>query len=346
MNREPTELRRFGLPLAWLAHPVTVIAVALLAVNDHLLKAAYPGLLTGKLSDAAGLIAAPPLLALAIIPILPHRPASLLAGAAVLFTGVGFTAVKLSQTAAVAVSAAWSTLVGPSVILADPTDLATLPALALAWWVWTRARQRPVSRPAARRFGTLIVLPAATLAMVATPAPRYPDAVAVTSWRGMIVIGEGDAFHEGRKPIDFQVSHDGQSWRSMTETERTEFGPVAGTLPFNELRDCVPDQPSRCYRAVPGHLRVEETRDGGATWSTSWQVPDDRRGYLARQYSGLGDVDEYLSSRALLVHPVPGGHVVIVANGRDGYALRDTAGRWERIGFGADRSDIGRGPTG
>src|SRR5262249_55611203 len=42
------------------------------------------------------------------------------------------------------------------------------------------------------------------------------------------------------------------------------------------------------------------------------------------------------------------GHVVIVANGRDGYAVRDANGRWQRIGFGTkpavplDADPVGR----
>ena len=39
-------------------------ALAVLALNDHVLKQAWPGLVTGKLSDAAGLVVAPPLVAL------------------------------------------------------------------------------------------------------------------------------------------------------------------------------------------------------------------------------------------------------------------------------------------
>jgi hypothetical protein len=45
--------------LAWLGHPVTLLSLVLLLVNDHLLKDAYPGLATGKLSDLAGLVVAP-----------------------------------------------------------------------------------------------------------------------------------------------------------------------------------------------------------------------------------------------------------------------------------------------
>ena len=32
-----------------LAHPIAIFAMALLVMNDHVLKAAYPGLVTGKL---------------------------------------------------------------------------------------------------------------------------------------------------------------------------------------------------------------------------------------------------------------------------------------------------------
>jgi hypothetical protein len=42
-----------------LLHPVALAALVLLLVNDHVLKSAYPGLITGKLSDAAGLTVFP-----------------------------------------------------------------------------------------------------------------------------------------------------------------------------------------------------------------------------------------------------------------------------------------------
>ena len=58
--------------LAWLAHPVTVAALVVLLVNDHLLKYAYPGWVTGKLSDVAGLVLAPALLA-SLVTLLARR---------------------------------------------------------------------------------------------------------------------------------------------------------------------------------------------------------------------------------------------------------------------------------
>jgi hypothetical protein len=42
-----------------LLHPLVLSSFALLAFNDHLLKVHHPGLLSGKLSDVAFMIAAP-----------------------------------------------------------------------------------------------------------------------------------------------------------------------------------------------------------------------------------------------------------------------------------------------
>ena len=39
-----------------LAHPGSVLALVVLVLNDHVLKQAWPGLVTGKLSDVAGLV--------------------------------------------------------------------------------------------------------------------------------------------------------------------------------------------------------------------------------------------------------------------------------------------------
>jgi hypothetical protein len=56
-----------------ISHPVGVGAIVLLLVNDHLLKSAWPGVVTGKLSDIAGMIVAP-LLMLAFAELVLRRP--------------------------------------------------------------------------------------------------------------------------------------------------------------------------------------------------------------------------------------------------------------------------------
>lgn len=56
-------------------HPVALIALTVLIVNDHLLKLRYPGWLTGKLSDFAGLILFP-ILIVATIELATRTPMS------------------------------------------------------------------------------------------------------------------------------------------------------------------------------------------------------------------------------------------------------------------------------
>ena len=67
-----------------LIHPLSLSAMTVLGLNDHFLKFAYPGFLSGKLSDFAGLIFFPLLLELLI----PSRRI------AVTVTGIGFMLVK------------------------------------------------------------------------------------------------------------------------------------------------------------------------------------------------------------------------------------------------------------
>ncbi|MBC7976471.1 MAG: hypothetical protein H7138_15980 [Myxococcales bacterium] len=56
-----------GLPLGEAVHPVTLAAVCVLVINDWLLKPRFgPSLVTGKLSDVAGLVFAPVVLSAAI----------------------------------------------------------------------------------------------------------------------------------------------------------------------------------------------------------------------------------------------------------------------------------------
>jgi hypothetical protein len=130
-----------------LTAPHSLIAVAVLALNDHVLKAAYPGLVTGKLSDVAGCFVLP-LFVSAVLAIATSWPARIRLGAGVAMTFVLFAAIKLSPIAAAGVAdileGLW-TLVGrrSGRLVADPTDLVALP-LALAAYAHGVRVQRTV----------------------------------------------------------------------------------------------------------------------------------------------------------------------------------------------------------
>ncbi|ATO15006.1 hypothetical protein CO540_15205 [Micromonospora sp. WMMA2032] len=327
--------------LAWLGQPVTVLALIVLVFNDHVLKAARPGPVTGKLSDVAGLVLAPPLVAVLVTLVVPRLGARAAAGLALGSVGIGFAVVKTSGYAATAASQAWSAVSGPSLVRADRTDLLALPALALAVWAWRRARRDPVGRRGARSVRVLVLLPAATLAVAATSAIGYADAVDAAVVDGRLVAGIGESQGASADPPwRWRISDDaGATWRDPAPAEEETLR--AGSE-RTDRRACLPAAPQRCYRWLPGRIRVEESDDAGRTWRLSWQVTEEQRELLRARYQEAGSAGERIAGQDLAVLDVTGGrHVVLVANGRDGFALRDPDGGWRRIGFADDQ---GEGP--
>lgn len=152
-------------------HPIALFAVAALVVNDHCLKAAFPGIVTGKLSDFAGLVFFPLLLlgAWEAALVVAHRwtgPQSRPALVAVVATALAFLFVKTTPMG----SEAFATVLGalqwlpaagmaavagqplgaptPAAVVVDPGDLAALPALLVPLAIGVRrARRSGTSEP-------------------------------------------------------------------------------------------------------------------------------------------------------------------------------------------------------
>ncbi|MEQ9499258.1 MAG: hypothetical protein RIT81_20410 [Deltaproteobacteria bacterium] len=137
-----------------LLHPVPLAAIGVLLLNDHVLKAAYPGFVTGKLSDVAGLVFFPLFLVSAFEVVEARfvarwRPKPSVLLVAVVATATMFSLVQIWAPAtwlyryglgAVQwpfVAAAGGTF-RPVVVMADPTDLVTVPAVLAAWWIGRR----------------------------------------------------------------------------------------------------------------------------------------------------------------------------------------------------------------
>lgn len=151
---------RPALPVGEAMHPVTLLAVIVLVVNDWVLKRHWHGGLVGKLSDIAGLAFAPVVLTAAIglslalaarlgarvDPSLTRRRLLVCIAA----TGACFAAVKLSPDAADLMVRVLSLLGRPAEIYLDRMDLLTLPALAIAYWIGRdELRRIPLGKPAA-----------------------------------------------------------------------------------------------------------------------------------------------------------------------------------------------------
>ncbi|MFO0591141.1 MAG: hypothetical protein U0441_26585 [Polyangiaceae bacterium] len=176
----PWDARMLGV----LRHPLFLLALVTLVVNDHWLKGAriLPGVVTGKLSDFAGLVVAPVLLATLLGARTNARRA-----AAFGLVAAPFAAIKLSAGAAqLLVSAAG--LAGLRLrIWTDPTDLAALVSLWPAWQLCTGAlaRQGRAGQQACSRATWLLeraVMGVSALACVATSANPGPGTYYTTAY--------------------------------------------------------------------------------------------------------------------------------------------------------------------
>jgi hypothetical protein len=144
--------------------PLPLAAVALLVVNDHWLKAVAPGVLTGKLSDFAGL-AFFPLFLQGAIEVAKRRASSrtlLIACAAA--TAIVFALVKTWAPAAL--------------VYRDGLGLLQWPARAAAAMLAGRAIPLPLPTTLTMDAGDLLALPAVVLAVLSgwsrRPSPSFP----------------------------------------------------------------------------------------------------------------------------------------------------------------------------
>ncbi|WP_315097515.1 hypothetical protein [uncultured Cellulomonas sp.] len=314
--------------LAWVTHPVTCVALLVLVVNDHVLKAALGTWWTGKLSDAAWLVVAPALLAALLAGasrLVGTTRASARSCAAVSLAavGAGFVLTKTSSVGAQAASAVLSAVAGPSVVLADPTDLLALPALVLAWAVARAASSTP-GRDRRPALAWAVMLPVVVLATAATSQMPPTGASRIAVVDGRLLVSSLD---DG----SWYVSDDGSRWQLVpsydddAEQLSRRFDRAGGTVE----NVCAPSG-DECFRVAAEGLGVDRSDDGGSTWSTDWAVPDDVLPALAARYQPEG---RPLHTVGVALLPTADGFRVYAANDGDGLAVRDEDGTWTRLGF-------------
>lgn len=238
MVRPSTPSRSTPLaPQRALLHPVWLASLVLLALNDHWLKYAglLPDVVTGKLSDLAGLVVAPALFATLIRA--RTRRSLLLAHVAV---GAVFSAIQLSSLAATTWSALMAGIGFPWIITSDPTDLLALPMLAVSWRVLGHAMTIPAAA-LARRSAEAGAAAVGLLCSVATSQPGPdpdPDPFPESGWLPPI---QGDVWlHNGTgEPLVVRVR----------------------TLAPTVLLDCAQ------IEAEPGRLLSDEVFGAVQSWS-------------------------------------------------------------------------------
>lgn len=288
---------------AWLGHPAFFACVAVLLLNDRVLKAEVPGWWTGKLSDVAGVAM------IGVVVSVLVGPRFGLPLAAVAFT-VLKTVPGVAETAAPILGGA---------TLRDPTDLLALVVLVpLDRVLAVSARPDPIvagSRRAASRVGAVLAAMAGSVLVVgATTATAcvLPTVVRDLSASGDNLVARVDL---QSREIVWAVSDDaGRTW---TEAE----GPLDGTEGSREV--CASD--GSCWAVVPQRSITRTDPDGRE--QVEHALDDDDRAYLARSCGGSDD--SILDSVVLIESDA--GPVVVTNNGTGGVLVREGDGTWTQV---------------
>ncbi len=301
-----------------LADPWTLAWVLILLVNDHVLRVIAPSWITGKLGDVAWLAFAPIVVAVPLALVAPRRWSQRDRRVALLawgLTGGLFAIVKAVPTATATFSAGFRGVFGwTPLLVCDPTDLLTLPALALAWRRWWKQASGPLHLP--RRSWWVLGL--AALATLANSGP--PD----EGIRCLVVTEEGILAlprHSYGITGTFVSTDGGLMWTEVPEDpESTGASCPARKGPWTLA---VPES-STVYRFTPGQ-RIERSTDDGETWTVEFRLTGEeaRMAYYA---STRYNVQGGSGPNAAVIDPDSGN--LVLAMGHEGVLVRTPAGEW------------------
>jgi hypothetical protein len=250
--------------LRCLTHPLTWLTVALLLINDHLLKVLMPSWLTGKLSDFAGLFFFPFVLAaLLSLPLDRLRVAPRRAGAfAIGITGVCFALIKTVPAINLFAGELFSRAIGYRTSFAlDPTDLLALIMLLPAWWLWVQPVQ--ISR---RRAGWVGLAIGAVACLASQPPMREQGIVQLemTKDDSRLTCTQEQPFGPDFSVSDIAVAPDGKVWLATSEGA-ARFDSATSTWQI-----FTPTVTSK--ETPPVNLRAVAIEPDGTAWFTPWNV--------------------------------------------------------------------------
>ncbi|OQX61058.1 MAG: hypothetical protein B6I38_02675 [Anaerolineaceae bacterium 4572_5.1] len=235
----------FQKTISLLTRPISLGAIVLLLINDHLLRKFWPSWWTGKIGDFAWLFFFPFLLAIFLAWLIPSRLSNqekIVRWLAFGLTGsVYILANTLPEFHAFTVGALEWALNCPVALKRDPTDLIALVSLGAAWWFWDH-QSNSIPSPIAPIW---IALPLSILLTVGNLGVEENGITELGTENGNII---------ARSTLwDFTSKDGGISWQ-QNETRITD-----NSIFLEE------NEEYKKYRFTPGVL-IEISENNGVTW--------------------------------------------------------------------------------
>jgi hypothetical protein len=319
-------------------HPLSLISIVVLLFNDHWLRYAHPSWLTGKLGDFTWLVFAPFIAALLFAWLIPQRlkhHTYIVGWLSIGFIGVWFATAKTIPFVHEMITETLYWLVGwRGQLRLDVTDLLTLPALIISWYVWQQASDSKVSlKPLAYvAFGLGLL---GTLASDSSYSVDH-GITHICSQNDFLYVKGGNGSGYGAAYYSY---NGGLFWT----TEE----------PSVERRECKPEQTKNNlivdglfqFRWIPDEL-IEVSYDDGNTWSIENHLleydQDIRNVYLEYRSTRTG-LDTHIAMQSqtpINAHYDEQSGNVVFAMGHYGVLVREANGdyTWVTVGdkYGLD----------
>ncbi len=290
--------------------------MAVMLLNDLVLRRLVPSWWTGKLSDVAYLFFMPFALAALLAWARPRLGERRVRAWAFGLTALAFTIGKLHPALNAALgSLAQSALGLPLRITADPTDLLALPVLALSWWFWQREPQ-PL-RLALPQPARWLLLPLAAFLTLANAAPPSYGITCLNVQNGKITAeGYYTAWTSADGGLTWQENDSGD-YSSICQDHTEE---KVLTIPSTGVR----------YRYESG---VIQRSDGGGPWQPAYQPRAFSQAERAYHEKATSADDSYTLAPIDAVYD-PGSGNVIFSMGHQGVLVLTAGGQWQWAAVG------------
>ncbi|MBZ0284695.1 MAG: hypothetical protein K8L97_28415 [Anaerolineae bacterium] len=326
----------FWRSLNALAHPISIVAVITLLFNDHWLRWNYPSWLTGKLGDFTWLIFAPFVAGLFFAWLIPRRIRQherIVGIVSIIVIGLWFALAKTIPLVHSLTTTAWESIIGwQGTLRMDATDLLTLPALLVSWWIWNRVPNSALNlRPIGYvMFGLAIV---GTLAN-SPPSTDFGIRCVLQNDQRLFAISLDGYYVHGI----FSSNDGGLSWDNELDEPKSQRGlscrnHLGKTGSFEFI---YPSDANIRYRFQQA-LSIEKSTDGGQMWTLEYDLSE--FGQDIRRH-GLEQRQKYLGT-FIVINPGPFHALIdkptgnlVVAMGHDGVLVRTNDGQWQWVRVG------------